>query len=537
MNQIRTNLSRSAMRMSGAVALAMCATAALHAQVVVKTIPGDPVKIESGSIAGLALPNGVKEYLGVPYAAPPVGPLRWREPQPVQAWEGVYQANRFGNKCPQTADLTPEGMSEDCLFLNIWAPATAKAGAKLPVILYFHGGGDTGNSGARPFYNGRTLAANGVIHITVNWRLGPFAHFASPELTAESPFHSSGNYEHYDQLAAMKWVQRNIAAFGGDPENVTLMGLSNGSIKIGYTQASPVTKGLYKRVIALSGSPIGGGAPMGTSTLKESEQDGQKFMAGLGAKSLADMRAIPMVRLLQGVPDLTLRGAVIDGYLLTDTPDAIFAAGKQVDVPAIYGNSRDESMSSLARLKTVAEFRDAVTKMAGPKADQLLKLFPVSRDEDVPAVATRLANAAEFSRQMVGRARAHVATGKTPVYLDMFARAPALHGYDLPYWFDILDLPGAVVDSGRKIDATDHMIAQKMNAAIVAFVKTGDPSTPSLKWPQYRRDNEVRMVFGDTVQPLPVDEGVKFFVDNPDIKAPGAGPAAGAPARPAGAPL
>jgi len=504
-----------------------------QAQTVLRPIPGDPIEIEGGLIAGKVIENGAKAYLGVPYAAPPVGELRWREPQPVVPWEGVYNADRFGNKCPQTADLTPEGMSENCLFLNIWAPATAKEGDKLPVILYFHGGGDSGNSGARPFYNGRGLAEKGVIHITMNWRLGVFAHFAHPDLTAESPFHSSGNYEHYDQLAAMRWVQRNVAAFGGDPENVNLMGLSNGSIKIGYHQASAVTRGLYKRVIALSGAPRG--APFGTGTLAESEELGKQFMEGMGATTIAEMRAIPMVRLLGGVPGVTLQGAVIDGYLLKDQPAAVYEAGEQVDVPAIYGNAADEGIG-FPQFETLAEFAQAVTDMAGPKARQVLRLYPVSRDADVPAVAARLGNAMTFSRQMLDRARLHVATGKTPVYMDLFARAPANHGYDLPYWFNVLDLPGAVVDAERRIDATDHAIAEAMINALVAFVTTGDPSTPELAWPAYTRDNEVRMVFGDTPGMQPIDAGTKFFVDNPDIKAPSMLPTQ-QPARPAGAPL
>jgi len=512
-----------------------CATVACNDQTSLGPTPEDPVKIESGLVAGKLLQNGVKAYLGVPYAAPPVGPLRWREPQPVVPWEGVYNADRFGNKCPQPADVTPEGMSEDCLYLNIWAPPTAKAGEELPVILYFHGGQMGGsNSGARPFYNGQNLATKGVIHITMNFRMGAFAHFAHPELTAESPYHSSGNYDHYDQLAAMKWVQRNIAALGGDPENVNLMGLSSGGITTGFHEASAATQGLYKRVIGLSGSAFDG--PYQAATVQDAEEAGQRFMEGLGVETLAEMRAMPMLRLLESVPGVTLWGAAVDGYLLTESPEAVFQAGKQVDVPALYGNSAHEG-GGIGQVETMEEFREAVTKMAGPKADRVFELYPVSSDEDVPAVVLKLNNELDFSRQMVRRSRIHVETGNTPVYLALFARAPANHGYDLPYWFNVLDLPGAVVDSEREIDATDYEIAEKMSDALAAFVKTGDPSTPDVDWPRYTRENEVRMVFGDAIEVAPVSEGIKFFLDNPDVSPEAAQPGVGTTPRPAGAPL
>jgi len=288
-------------------------------------------------------------------------------------------------------------------------------------------------------------------------------------------------------------------------------------VAVGYHQASAVTRGLYQRVIALSGASISS-TP---ATLKESEEAGLKYQAAVGAKSLAEMRALPMVQLLQPVPGATLRAAGIDGYFLTESPGKVFAAGKQVDVPAIFGNARDEG--AIAGVKTVAEFRAAVTKAAGAKADEIFRLFPVSRDEDVPAVATRVANAAGAARQMLTWARAQAATGKSPVYMDVFARGSATHGSDLPYWFDVLDLPGALADPTRPIDAVDRDVAVKMDDAIVAFVKTGDPSTKTVKWPKYTRADEVRLEFGDVVKAVPADAGVKFFVENPDIRIGGLG--------------
>ncbi len=502
-----------------ALAFAMSASA----QIVMKTISTDPVKIDSGLIAGKLLHNGVRAYLGVPYGAPPVGQLRFREPQPVTPWEGVYNADRFGPKCPQTQDITPEPMSEDCLYLNIWAPAGAKPGDKLPVILYFHGGGYTGNSGARPFYNGQTLASKGVIHVTMNFRLGPFAEFASPELTAESPYHSSGNLVRFDQFAAMKWIKRNIAAFGGDPDNLTLMGLSNGGVAVSYLMASGVTRGYYQRVVGLSGSVLN--SPMPVSTLAEAEEAGLKFQAAMGAKNLAEMRALPMLKILAGAPGVNTRAASVDGYFLSEQPSQVFAEGKQVDVPVLLGRGDDEQF--IPDVSTVAEFRAAVEKAAGPKAEELLKLYPVTNDADVTAVATKMATDAGMGRSMLNWARLQKATGKSPVYLDMFARGKATHGADLAYWFDILDLPGAPSTPDRPIGPLDHAVAVKMDDALVAFVKTGDPNTAAVKWPQFTRDNEVQMVFGDPVGVQPVDPGVKFFVENPEIMIGRLGVAAG----------
>ena len=506
------------------LALAIFFATGASSQIVMKTIATDPVKIDSGLIAGKLLHNGVRAYLGVPFAAPPVGQFRFREPQPVTPWEGVYNADRFGPKCPQTQDITPEPMSEDCLYLNLWAPAGAKAGDKLPVILYFHGGGYTGNSGARPFYNGQTLATKGVIHVTMNFRLGPFAEFASPELTAESPYHESGNLVRFDQFAAMKWIKQNIAAFGGDPDNLTLMGLSNGGVAVSYLMASGVTRGYYKRVVGLSGSVLN--SPFPLSTLAQAEQAGLKFQEALGAKNLAEMRALPMLKILAGAPNgATTKAASIDGYFLTEDPSQVFAEGKQVDVPAILGRGADEQF--IPDVKTVEEYRAAVEKAAGPKTEELLKLYPVTSDADVPAMATKMATDAGMGRSMLNWAQLQKGTGKSPVYLDMFARGAATHGADLAYWFDILDLPGALSNPNRPIGPLDHEVAVKMDDALVAFVKTSDPNTAAVKWPQFTRDNEVQMVFGDKVEAMPVDPGVKFFVENPQIAIGRLGVAAG----------
>src|ERR1039458_7693352 len=233
-------------------------------QIVETPVPGDPVSIESGLVAGKILPPGVKAYLGIPFAAPPLRELRWREPQPLKHWKGVNHADRKMPECIQV--LRPhninhyfgeEASSEDCLYLNVWAPSTAKSGASLPVIVYIYGGGSTIGSSGMAIYAGENVAARGAVFVNFNYRLGALGFMAHPALTAESPHHQSGNYAHLDQVAALQWIQRNIAKFGGDPRKVVISGQSAGAGSVSLLQASPLAKGLFRGVVAMSGGAWG----------------------------------------------------------------------------------------------------------------------------------------------------------------------------------------------------------------------------------------------------------------------------------------
>jgi para-nitrobenzyl esterase len=295
---------------------------------VMTPIPGDPVRIDSGRVSG-SIVGGLKTYLGIPFAAPPVRENRWREPQPVTPWTGVYTATRKPAECVQGLRSSSinhyfgeEVAGEDCLCLNLWAPATARAGAKLPVIVWIYGGGFTQGSASSPIYAGESLARQGVIYVAPNYRVGLFGFLAHPELTKESGRGASGNWGFLDQVAALKWIQKNIGAFGGDPANVTLLGQSAGSMSINNLQASPLTRGLFARVIGLSGATVRGGPADAAGTpLAQAEQTGLALQTALKATSIAELRAISSDKLVAAAQQASIRTSPdIDGYYLPDTP-------------------------------------------------------------------------------------------------------------------------------------------------------------------------------------------------------------------------
>ena len=313
----------------------------------------DTVRVEGGLISG-SVDDGVRSYKGIPFAAPPVGELRWKAPQPVAAWEGVRECNDFGPDCPQApypqSSLyysAPRKQSEDCLYLNVWT--AAKAAEKRPVMVWIHGGALTRGSGATRAYDGTALAKKGVVLVTINYRLGPLGYLAHPELTAESPNRSSGNYGALDQIAALKWVQKNIAAFGGDPGRVTIFGESAGSWSVNALVASPLARGLFHRAIGQSGGSFG---PM--TYLKEdregrpsAEKIGEAFAKAAGADSIKALRAQPAEKIVE-VFNSDPEGRKfrtqpnVDGWALPDEIRNIFAQGKQNEVPVIVGSNANE---------------------------------------------------------------------------------------------------------------------------------------------------------------------------------------------------
>ena len=483
----------------------------------------EPVHIDSGLVSGIAGADpAVRVFLGIPYAAPPVGQLRWRPPQPAAHWDGVQKADEFGANCMQPAfrgripGANPPKMSEDCLFLNIWTAATSTR-ERRPVMVWIHPGGYQTGSGSSPVNNGEALAKKGVVVVTINYRLGVFGFFSHPELTKESEHHASGNYGFMDQVAALEWIQRNIAAFGGDPHRVTVFGDSAGAASIAILMGSPLAKGLFQRASGESGAWMGiSVGPM--RTLAEAEEAGVKMAEALHAQNLEDLRAMPAEDLLKGGRG---GGPVIDGWFLPEDVATTFAEGKQNDVPLISGSNEDEGTFFL-QPTTAEKFIERSRARFGDQADAFLKLYPADTDEQ--ANASQLA-AFRDELAFVNRiwARAQAKTGHSKAFLYYFTHQPppppgstsrggfgsgATHGSEAQYIFQNLLPPRAWTD-------LDHQVSDMLSSYWVNFAKNGDPNGKGLaKWPAFGdKKNDRRMVLGDRAEigPAPNRAQLAFF--------------------------
>ncbi len=404
------------------LALNLLATAAVTAQSL-------QVKTASGTLKGTEV-SGIREFKGIPYAQPPVGSLRWREPLPADSWQGVRMADHFSHKAMQKPifgdmGFRADSMSEDCLYLNVWTPAKT-ANAHLPVLVYFYGGGLVAGDGSEPRYDGESLARKGIVTVTVNYRLGIFGFMAHPELTQESPHHSSGNYGYMDQAEALRWVQKNIAAFGGDPQHVTIAGESAGSISVSVQMASPVAKNLFAGAIGESGAAIN--PTLAPVPLAQAEQKGAAFAARIGAASLADLRAIPAGQLLDDVyapGNPSPFATVIDGYFITRALPETFEAGEQARVPLLAGwNSAEIPYQGVmaGEAPTVTNYPKALQRIFGNKASEALKLYPGNTDAEVIQSATDLASDRFIVFSTWKWADLQAQTGGKPVYRYIFSR-------------------------------------------------------------------------------------------------------------------
>jgi para-nitrobenzyl esterase len=479
--------------------------------------------IDSGKLEGRLLPSGVQAYLGIPYAAAPVRDLRWREPQPVARWDGVYHADRTGPECIQLLrrkDINhyfgEEATSEDCLYMNVWTPASARAGAALPVVVFIHGGGFTVGSSGMALYGGANVAARGAIYVNFNYRLGILGYMAHPELTAESPHHASGNYGFLDQVAALRWVQRNIARFGGDPSRVTIAGQSAGGNSVVSLIASPLAGGLFQRAFVQSGAAIGTPSP----SLAESEQTGIDVQKAVGVKSLAEMRQLPADRIFVVQRDFQFgdSGSVtvrpnVDGYFLPDSIANIYAARKQNDVPTIAGFTADDiSPSPLRLVRTLADYQDKARQVYGENAPRFLNLYPAASDADAAAMGRLAARHAMMEKGTRKLALAHTASGKAPFYMYVFSRAHPLnpaakpfdapqgayHTSDVPYWFQTQDALNLFRPT-RAWGQEDRALSGRMMDSLLAFARSGNPATAATPWPAWRPADEQYVDFGDRV--------------------------------------
>jgi len=468
------------------------------------------VTIDAGTIAGRDLPAGVRAYLGIPFAAPPVAALRWREPQPVAPWTGTRDATAFAPDCQQVVrhDRPAPAMREDCLYLNVWMPPGLR-GSKHPVIFYIYGGGFVFGSSAEPRVDGASMARKGIVFVSVNYRVGALGFLAHPELSAESPHKVSGNYGLLDQIAGLRWVQRNVARFGGDPANVTIMGHSAGSMSVGYLQASPLTHGLIAKGVALSGSPFFKGTLGVDVSLRSAEANGLHFQQTAGAHSLAELRALPAATIAATAHDEPSHNPVIDGYVLPADTGAIFAAGRQNDVPVMIGFTSDESFTPIGQATSLADYRERARKLFGEQAGAFLALYPATTDAEARRASIDAGLDQGIGNMDKGWAVGQAAMGKAPVYVFEFSRPPppvmtpsgtvqpsVYHGADIPYWLGTLDRPP--VTSWKAYDRT---LGAAMSDALVRFVTTGSPAGSGMAWPAFDPAHPQVLELGDAVKP------------------------------------
>ena len=487
----------------------------------------DQVTVTGGVLEGtVGTDPAVRVFKGVPFAAPPVGALRWKAPQPVVAWKGVKKADEWGTRCMQGPTFGPlhtrdKQMGEDCLYLNVWTTAKS-AKARQPVLLMFHGGGFAAGSASEPRTDGEWFAKQGIVVVEPNYRLGVFGFLAHPELTRESNGHGSGNYGMLDQVAALQWVKRNVAAFGGDPGNVTINGESAGSLSVSALMASPLTRQLVHKAIGQSGafftSPTRG---LAEKTVPEKEQDGVEFATSVGASSLAELRAKPADEILAAVMKTGGWGYSpgVDNYFMPEKVAAVYAAGKQSKIPLLAGWTSAEMGMAVAmnpQKPTASTFPDKLKEQFKDQADAAARVYPTTTDAEALQSAADLASDMFIAYSTWKWIEVHAKTA--PVYRYRFDRAlpeangsnrfGAAHASDIEYSFNTLD--------SKKADWTpeDREAARAMAGYFANFVKTGNPNGPGLPpWPEFGKTREV-MVLDAVSKAIPEPGRARYeFID------------------------
>jgi para-nitrobenzyl esterase len=486
-----------------------------------------PVKTEGGLVEG-TVADGLTIYRGVPFGAPPVGDLRWRPPQPAAKWSGTIQADKFAPSCMQGGGApnakakapAPQGpgTSEDCLYLNVWTPAKA-ASDRLPVLVWIYGGGFTGGATSVPVNSGEQLAKKGVVFVSIAYRVGPLGFMAHPGLTAESKNHSSGNYGTLDMIAGLQWVQKNIAAFGGNPGKVTIMGESAGGIAVSQLCASPLAKGLFQGAISESGGSFGPTRSIGMPgenmvLLADAERAGEAYAKTVGAASIEDLRKLPAEKVIE-----TARGQqglgwpIVDGWAIPDDQYRLYEAKRYNDTPILVGYNSDEG-ASFQPPRTPEAYITATRQRYGPFADSLLKLYP-TQETVVPKTARDLTRDAAFGWQTWTWVRLQSKTGKGKAFLYYFDQHPdypadspqagrgSPHASEMSYVFQHLN---------AQATPEDHVISDAMATYWTNFAKRGDPNGEGVpKWLAFSDANPSVMYFSKTVHegPVPNTEALK----------------------------
>jgi para-nitrobenzyl esterase len=462
--------------------------------------PG-PVRTEDGLVQG-TFEDGLMVYRGLPFAVPPVGNLRWRAPRPAAKWDGLRQATQFGPMPVQGG----KG-SEDCLYLNVWTPAKSTE-EHLPVLVWIYGGGFSAGATSDPNYSGEQLARKGVVFVSIGYRVGPLGFLAHPELSAETTNHVSGNYGLLDQIAGLRWVKKNIAAFGGNPDRVTIFGESAGGISVSMLCASPLAKGLFEGAMSESGGSFGPPGPTGSpgenmKRLADAEHSGEKYAQTAGASSIAELREIAPEK-LPGGWGTGSAWPVIDGWAIPDDQHKLYEAGKYNDVPVLIGYNSDEG-ASFWPPKTPEEYIANVQKRYGKFADALIQAYPAGSNS-VPKSARDLMRDTAFGWHTWSWARLQSQTGRSKVfyyYFDQHAgnAAGSWHGMEVSYVFGHLD------PHDSQVTKSDLEISQAMSTYWVNFAKHGDPNGNSLPtWPAFSDKKPRVMYFSQTPRVGPVPD-------------------------------
>jgi para-nitrobenzyl esterase len=510
-----------------AAALLLASTAALAA------IPAQ-VRTDKGTVEGEPSAEGsVVAFKGIPYAAPPIGNLRWAPPAPAEPWTGVRSAHAFGYHCVQGSVFRDmmfhdPGASEDCLTLNVWTPASARS-AKLPVMVWIYGGGLYGGATSEGRQDGQFLAHRNVVVVSMNYRLGIFGFFVHPELTAESPHHASGNYGLMDQNAAIQWVRQNIAAFGGDPSNITIFGESAGSFSVNFHMASPMSRNLFQHAIGESGGAIASARPPDQSREQREKTDSAAALTLYGTSKLADLRRLstedimrPLLAPGSGAPHF---GADIDGWFLPKSVAEIYAAGEEAHIPVLAGWNADEGRGGIAgslNKPSASGFAEQAAKDFPDTSEDFLKLYPHSNDQEALNSASDYAGDKFIAYSTWKWLESQVATGKAPVYRYLFAlgnpgdrfhtpAAGAFHSDDIEYVFGTLDSRPEALWRPE-----DRKLSNEIQSYWTNFARNGDPNGSGLpKWPTYGPAEWQTMHLDETSAAKPdVNRDRYLFLDN-----------------------
>ena len=486
-------------------------------------------KTEAGTVSGVRnSTDDVTAFKGIPFAAPPVGDLRWKAPEPAKHWDGIRKCDSFGPSPMQAKPvpmmvytsefLIPEKpISEDCLYLNVWTNARKKTDKK-PVLIWIYGGGFGSGGSACPIYDGEALAKKGIVFVSINYRVGPFGFLALPDLSKESNGKGSGNYGLLDQISSLKWVKQNIAAFGGDPENVTIAGQSAGSMSINCLVASPLAKGLFNKAIAESGSLLIQNPYFNISNLARAEERGRNSAEKAGLHSLLDLRKMSAEEIMKQFTGLY--SPVVDGYVLPEPLIDIYAKNKQNHVFLITGWNADEGFA--AGIKKKDEYKKQIEEKYRKEAAVFLKYFPGETDEQAASSQIEISRDEIFALSGYKWATIQSGYDNSLVYVYNFNRKVPATGEFVKYGaFHTAEVPYVLNNlrflNNRPLGATDSTLAAMMSDYWVNFIKSGSPNGTGLpEWPRYTRTDNLIIVFDSNAQKekIPNKDGLDFLISN-----------------------